>query len=391
MAAAGVGVPQLETLLSPIPEHSTILFLNDPGVEAETFLYQAAYKHLEAGRKVVYAVTNRSPSTVVKAMRDFGFDPSAHADRMEWIDTFSPLMGMASEARYLANTPGNVEEFAMLVEKAARAHPDALLVVDSLSQLIDQAGSEPFSAVFPRLLQAMKRFEMATVLFTKWPYDVDITNLTAAFDGVVSLRGVEERVMLSQYFCLDRATWKGDVDAKPRLYKSLKPGGVHVYIPKVVVTGPYNAGKSSFVQALSDAAVSADQLGTTVALDHGRATMDGLTADVFGTPGQSRFDPILKIVAGQALGVIVVVDATKPESFDRAREMLELTWRKGLPGIIAANKQDLPDAIPPDEVAKRIAPPPGVRVVGCIGQERDSARNVLKQLIDQILTMGASP
>lgn len=382
--AMGVGVPQLEKLLAPIPDHAAVLFLNDPGVEAEPFVYQAAHGFLEMGRPVVYALTNRAPASLHKGMRDFGFEPPTGAPFFV-IDAFSPLMGATSDSAYVARAPGNVEEFITLLERASRDHPDALLVVDSLSQLVDQAGDQPFIAAFPRIRAAMRRFAMSAAIFTKWPYAADLDSVADSFDGVVSLRGVEERVMISQYFKVERASWKAGFDMKPRLYRSLKPGGVHVYIPKIVVTGAYNAGKSSFVQTLSDVAVSADQLGTTVALDHGHVTLDGLAADIFGTPGQSRFDPILKIVAGQALGVIVLVDSTKPDSFARAREMMDLTWRKGLPAIIGANKQDLAGALSPQEVARLMAPPPGVRVVGCVGQERESTRAVLRELIDQIL------
>lgn len=390
MEAQGVGVPQLDRLLAPVPEHATLVFLNDPGVDAEPFAYQAAQRRLENGGTVVYAVTNRAPSTIARAMREFGCDLAAHRGRVFWVDAFSSLMGMGSEADYVAVSPGNMEEFSTLLDRAGREHPDALLVVDSLSQLIDQGSWERFAAGFPRLLAAMRRFAMSEAIFTRWPYSGDLDALLASFDGVVTLRGVEDRVMVSQYFRVERASWRSDLDEKPRLYRSLKPGGVHVYIPKIVVTGPYNAGKSSFIHALSDSAVSVDHLGTTVALDHGRVTMDGLTADVFGTPGQSRFDPILKIVAGQALGVVVVVDSTKPDSFARAREMMHLTWKQGIPGIIAANKQDLPDALPPEEVAKLIAPPPTVKVVGCEGQDRESSRRVLRELIDQILLTGVA-
>lgn len=381
-----VGVPHLERLLAPVPEHATLLYLNDPGVEAEPFVYQAAHAHLATGGEVVYAVTNRSPTTVLKAMRDVGFEAGDHARRLHFLDAFSCLMGMGTEARYAAQRGGDVDEVATLLERASRENPHALLVVDTLSQLIDQGSSERFLATYPRLAVAMRRFAQCQAIFTRWPYAAPVEAVLADFDAVVTLKGVEDRVMLSQYFRVERAAWRPELETKPLLYKTLKPGGVHVYVPKIVVTGPYNAGKSSFVHAISDTAVSADQLGTTVALDHGRVTMDGLTADIFGTPGQARFDPILRIVAGQALGVIVVVDSTKPDSFARAKEMLTLTWRQGLPGIIAANKQDLPGALAPDEVAKLISPPPTVKVVGCSGQDRSSGRRVLQELLDQILT-----
>jgi len=387
---AGVGVPQLEKLVTPVPEHSTILFVNDPGVEAEPFLYQAAHHHLAEGGEVIYAVTNRSPSTVLRAMGDFGFDLVEHRARLIFVDAFSALMGAPSAAEHVVAQPEDPVKFVEAIEALARERPHAWLLVDSLSSLIDRANDGRVGPAFPRLLAAMQKFELSESIFTKWPYGEDVSPFLSGFDAVVSVRGVEDRVMTGQYFVVERATWKPGLAARPRLFKSLKPGGVHVYIPKIVVTGSYNAGKSTFVHAVSDAATSVDHLGTTVALDHGRVTMDGLTADIFGTPGQARFDPILKMIAGQALGVIVVVDSTKPDSFARAKEMLLQTWRQGLPGIIAANKQDLPDALSPEEVHRLLDPPPRVKVVPCTGQDPASAKRVLQELLDQILLQPAA-
>lgn len=383
-SVSGLGVPQLERILEPVPERATLLFLNDPGVEAEPFLYQLAHGALLQGRDVVYLVTNRAPRSVEKAMDEYGFSRQSADAKLHFVDAFSALMGSASEASILVARPQETKDVARALETAAQRHPNAVLVVDALSALADHS-AESFTAGAPALLTAMKRFTFTAALFTKWGHPPEVMQAIESFDGVVTVKAVEDRVVLSQYFKLERAAWKDAIDAKPRLYKSVKPGGVLVYIPKIVITGPFNAGKSSFVHAVSDAAVSVDHLGTTVALDHGRVTMDGLTADVFGTPGQARFDPILKIVAGQAVGVIVVVDSSKPDSFPRAREMMQLTWRQGLPGIVAANKQDLPDALPPDEVARLLQPPPNVRVVGCKGSDPESARQVLRELIDQIL------
>ncbi|MEA3201327.1 MAG: uncharacterized protein QOE90_2755 [Thermoplasmata archaeon] len=380
-----VGVPQLERLICPMPEHSSVLFVNDPGVEAEAFLYQGAYAHLSAGRRVVYAVTNRAPESVLAAMSALGLDVFSHKEQLIFVDAFAAHMAQPSSAQHVVQQPSNPLDFARTLEAAAREAPDAMLVVDGLSTLVDQAGPEKFEAAWPRIQGAMARFRWSESLFTKWPYGEGVMRLLDDFDAVVTLKGVEDRITISQYFRVERARWRPDVDTKPRLYRALKPGGVHVFIPKIVITGPYNAGKSSFVHAVSDTAVSVDELGTTVALDHGRVTMEGLTADIFGTPGQSRFDPILRVVAGQALGVVVVVDSTKPESFARAAEMMALTWKQGLPGVVAANKQDLPGALSPEEIAKTMTIPKGIRVVPCSGQDRESARRVLRELIDLIL------
>jgi len=70
---------------------------------------------------------------------------------------------------------------------------------------------------------------------------------------------------------------------------------------KIVVTGPFNAGKTTFIKAVSEITVlsterevsdvSGEGTGeTTVAMDFGRITVsDDVVLYLFGTPGQSRF------------------------------------------------------------------------------------------------------
>jgi len=72
---------------------------------------------------------------------------------------------------------------------------------------------------------------------------------------------------------------------------------------KMVVTGPFSAGKTQFIQSVSEIdvvsterRVSTDEersvkSATTVAMDFGRITVDeDLVLYLFGTPGQKRFD-----------------------------------------------------------------------------------------------------
>ncbi|MBI2076994.1 MAG: GTP-binding protein [Euryarchaeota archaeon] len=381
-----LGIPQLDRLINSIPGGSTVALVNDPGVEAEPFLYQSAYQHLHQGRTIIYGVFNRAPSAVLRGLKEYGFDIEPYKSRLHFLDAFSPLMGASENARYTFRTPNDLGRFGALLAQIHKDHPDALLILDSLSTLIDNSSLAAALQSVADAHASMKRFSMALALFTRWPYGDDFTRLLETFDCVISLRGVEDRVLLNQYFVVDRAVWSRAIDHRPVLYKAIKPGGVFVYIPKVVVTGPYHAGKSTFVQTLSDTAVSVNRLGTTVALDHGHLTIDGLTADIFGTPGQERFDPLLKTIAGQALGVIVVVDSTRPDTLARAKEMMELTGKQALPMIVAANKQDLPGALKPAEVAKRLGVPDHIRVVGCTGQDKESARMVLRELLNQIMT-----
>ena len=122
---------------------------------------------------------------------------------------------------------------------------------------------------------------------------------------------------------------------------------------KMVVTGPFNAGKTEFIRSVSEIDVVSTERKisseaekvketTTVAMDFGRITVDeDLVLYLFGTPGQKRFDFMWEILSEGMLGFIVMVDSTRPETFREARSILE-TFRAYAPTpyVVAANKQD---------------------------------------------------
>ena len=86
---------------------------------------------------------------------------------------------------------------------------------------------------------------------------------------------------------------------------------------KIVVTGPFNAGKTQFIQSVSEIDVVSTERKistterrvkamTTVAMDFGRITVDDdLVLFPFGTPGQKRFDFMWEILSEGMLGFIV--------------------------------------------------------------------------------------
>src|SRR5439155_21205275 len=86
-----------------------------------------------------------------------------------------------------------------------------------------------------------------------------------------------------------------------------------------LVTGPFAAGKSTVVKALSEKSISIDRMGTTVAFDYGNVNITGIEAEIFGTPGQERFEFIFKIFAREVSGVLLVIDATHPDELPRAK------------------------------------------------------------------------
>ncbi len=167
---------------------------------------------------------------------------------------------------------------------------------------------------------------------------------------------------------------------------------------KIVVTGPFASGKTTFIQSISEIDVVATERKisseseriknqTTVAMDFGRITIDDeLILYLFGTPGQRRFDFMWEILSEGMLGFIVLVDSTRPETFREARRILE-TFRSysPVPYIVAANKQDMPDAWPAEDLRIVLRVEDDVKVVPCVGTRRESVKQVLLELLYAIL------
>jgi hypothetical protein len=168
---------------------------------------------------------------------------------------------------------------------------------------------------------------------------------------------------------------------------------------KMVVTGPFNAGKTEFIQTVSEIDVvsterkissEAERIKdqTTVAMDFGRITVDDeLVLYLFGTPGQKRFDFMWEILSEGMLGFIVMVDSTRPETFREARTILE-TFRAYAPTpyVVAANKQDLDDAWEIDDMRIALRLDPNIKLLPCVSVKKNSVKDVLLELLTSILS-----
>ncbi len=386
--AAGTtfGVPAIDTSLGAIPKGGCVLLRHDPTVEGLPFLLQAASSHLAEGDEVVFVTGNRGPARLLEAMAELGQDPAGKP--LFLVDAYSALSGASEEAAYPIGDPNSLPAIASRVDQAGREHPKAILLVDSLSGLLDRSTPDKFLAALPSLLAAFKRFRFAAALWTSWPYTKDVQNALSSFEAVVGLRGVEDRVVLHHTVGVERTPWTKPSQGPAQLFKVTRPGGIFSYIPKIVVIGPHNAGKTTFVHTVAKGAVSVERQGTTIAMDRGTVTLPGVKAEIFGTPGQERFDPLLPTLAGQAVAAILIMDATEPESFPRGAEMLQKIWRRGLKVVIALNKSDLPGALTPERAVLRLHAPPDVPIVSCIATDAASCRAVLQGLVDRVLEGG---
>lgn len=167
---------------------------------------------------------------------------------------------------------------------------------------------------------------------------------------------------------------------------------------KMVITGPFSSGKTQFIRTISEIdVVSTDRKitsdperikeETTVAMDFGRITVDeDLVLYLFGTPGQKRFDFMWEILSEGMLGFIVLIDSARPETFREARRILEIfRGYAPTPYVVAANKQDLPDAWEPEDLRIALKIDPRVKVVSCLAKDKESVKSVLLELLYAIL------
>jgi small GTP-binding protein len=168
---------------------------------------------------------------------------------------------------------------------------------------------------------------------------------------------------------------------------------------KMVVTGPFSAGKTQFIRSVSEIdivsterKISSDgeravKHATTVAMDFGRITVDeDLVLYLFGTPGQKRFDFMWEILSEGMLGFIVAVDSTKPETFREARSILE-TFRAYAPTpyVVAANKQDMEEAWDIEDMRHALRLDSKVKLLPCVATDKNTVKNVLLELLYSIL------
>jgi len=369
MASRKFGIELIDNLIFEEPSNvGSVLILGDGGTGKSTLCKQFAYEGLRNGEKCIYVAIDESPEEIVDGMRRFGWDITKYLNE----GSFSALNVAPAE---LSNINALNLKLTESFSKMGRGS-SGRVIIDSLTALCSTLDRPTVIIDFIRLLgRKVKTFNsICFYTLNRQGFDSRLIELVKdVSDGVIELKLEEEQGRLRQYLRIFKM--KGvDHSKKWVPYTIDHYQGLRFYIPRVLMVGPPGAGKSTIVSQLAGEQRS-----------QFRVSLGELEVEIM-VGGEDKPSITRQLISSDISGILVVADSADPYGLPEAVEMLMDLKSSGLPLIFIANKQDLPDAITPQNIKEEFGISEEIQVVGVSAIKgeglEEALRNMLKLIVN---------
>jgi len=163
----------------------------------------------------------------------------------------------------------------------------------------------------------------------------------------------------------------------------------------LIIAGARGSGKTEFIRTIADKEslmISAE--GTQVRLDledgglqdSTRMTVNDTLSWYFVTTlGQRRLDSAWELRVKNCLGAVILVDGENLGTVHPTRLIIdEFKAHAGIPFVVAANKQDRPDPVSPEQMRRLLQLSSAFGIVPCVAIDYTSVSKVLTELLQAI-------
>jgi hypothetical protein len=366
-----------------IPKNGRVLYSLDPGVDGRLFMISALSSALAQGTSCLVIL----PHTTVEA---FGNDAARmHGTGLDsapkqpvFLDTIDreriQKLGPSQEARK--------REWVRRIQKVCREN-QVEVIFAYFDLLYEDFGLETGLEI----LESARNSGASTYILELLNFDgaplLERFVRDFSFDLVLRARSSLHPLPQFTYFTLVHTSWSPNYCRSVPF--SISEGRVVPYVPKILVTGPPGSGKSTFVTSAcrnegeEDTGVTCRN-GKDQEIDFCWLRWNDFDITIYGTPGHTASDPLVPPSFKRAMGVVLVIDATRPGLLSSARQLIEKVTVHLTPLVIAANKSDLPGSMDEQEIRKSLGIPADIPVFAISAIRKPDVRFVLESLVDSI-------